>query len=141
MLIIEGSACCFHLLQYRLVSKKAAMPGNSLTELPGVFLSSFLFSVSQICSCLIFSDMPLARASTHAPHVYEEKFAFQSLTYKGFEIGVFSDWNSRALGRPAAQSSGVEKTLSSVFFTLPKHAGALQCAGIVNEKFVKTISR
>ena len=101
-----------------------------MTELPGVFLFSFLFSVSQICSSQFFSDMPLARASTHAPHVYEEKFAFQSLTYKGFEIGVFSDWNSRALGRPAAQSSGVEKTLSSVIFTLPKHAGALQCVDI-----------
>ena len=80
-----------------------------MTELPGVFLSSFLFSVSQICSCLIFSDMPLARASTHAPHVYEEKFAFQSLTYKVFEIGDFSDGISGALGRPAAQSPESEK--------------------------------
>ena len=53
--------------------------------------------------------MPLARASTHAPHVYEEKFAFQSLTYKVFEIGVFSDWNSRALGPLAAQSPESEK--------------------------------
>ena len=47
----------------------------------------------------------------------------------------FSDAISGALGRPAAQSSGVKKTLSSVFFTLPKHAAALQCIGIVNEKF------
>ena len=62
--------------------------------------------------------MPLARASTHAPNVYEEKFAFQSLTYKVFEIGDFSDGISGALGRPAAQTSGVKNIASAMFFIL-----------------------
>ena len=62
--------------------------------------------------------MPLARASTHAPYVYEEKFAFENLTYKVFEIGDFSDGISGALGRPAAQSSGVKNLVSTRFFTL-----------------------
>ena len=48
----------------------------------------------------------------------EEKYAFQSLTYKGFEIGVFSDGISGALGRPAAQSSGAKNLVSTRFFTL-----------------------
>ena len=48
----------------------------------------------------------------------EEKYAFQSLTYKGFEIGVFSDGISGALGRPAAQSSGVKKRCRAFFHSL-----------------------
>jgi hypothetical protein len=59
--------------------------------------------------------------------MYEEKFAFQSLTYKGFEIGLFSDWNSRASGRPAAQSSGVKKryrAFFSLFRNMPEHFSA-----------------
>ena len=47
----------------------------------------------------------------------------------------FSDAISGALGRLAAQSSGAKNLVSTRFFTLPKHAGALQCEGIVNEKF------
>ena len=40
-----------------------------------------------------------------------------------------------------AQTSGVKIIVSAIFFTLPQHAGARKCEGIVNEKFVKTISR
>jgi hypothetical protein len=61
--------------------------------------------------------MPLVRASTHASHVYEEKYAFQSLTYKGFEIGVYSDGISGALGRLASQSSESKKyCIGNIFY-------------------------
>ena len=46
----------------------------------------------------------------------EKKYAFQSLTYKGFEIGVFSDGISGALGRFAAQSSESEKSCIDKIF-------------------------
>ena len=51
----------------------------------------------------------------------EAKSAFQSLSYKDFEIGVFSNGNSGALGRLAAQSSGVKKRYRA-FFHSCRHA-------------------
>jgi hypothetical protein len=81
--------------------------------------------------------MPLARASTHAPHVYEEKFAFENLTYKVFEIGDFSDGISGALGRLAAQSSESKKMLSSIFFTLifqAEHGQVVKLLGAGDKK-------
>ena len=75
--------------------------------------------------------MPLVRASTHASHVYEEKYA------EAFSpMGTAELW---AVSRHKALRA--KNLVSTRFFTLPKHAGALQCVGIVNEKFVKTISR
>jgi len=46
--------------------------------------------------------------------------------------------NAKVSKREALRAKNL---VSTRFFTLPKHAGALQCVGIVNEKFVKTISR
>ena len=63
---------------------------------------------------------------TNAKHL-SEKFAFQSLTYKGFEIDDFS-LTSQEVCAPA-QTSGVKNLASARFFTLPQHAGARKCAG------------
>jgi hypothetical protein len=63
----------------------------------------------------IISSLPKQAARQSVP---EEKYAFQSLSYKDFEIGVFSDGISGALGPFAAQSSGVKNIASAIFFTL-----------------------
>ena len=74
--------------------------------------------VKNIADAIFFTPELCAAKGPKAPLIPSEKYAFQSLTYKGFEIGVFSDGISGALGRLAAQSSGAKNLVSTRFFTL-----------------------
>ena len=64
-----------------------------------------------------FLTLPRHAGARKCEGIVNEKFAFQSLSYKDFEIGDFS-LTSGDVSAPV-QTSGVKNIVSTIFFTLP----------------------